>query len=101
MICYHPYRPLIQFVSDLCPDDTSLLQVAWRIANDSLRTDVCLIYAPSLIALACLHIACVMQKRDAKQWFSELNVDMEKVISYNLLLLMFKELLILIITFMN
>ena len=73
------YRPLIQFVSDLCPDDTVLLQVAWRIANDTLRTDACLMYAPSLIALACLHIACVIQKKDAKQWFSELNVDMEKI----------------------
>jgi len=37
-------------------------------------------YPPSLIALACLHIACVIQKKDAKQWFSELNVDMEKII---------------------
>jgi len=79
LILYHPYRPLIQFVSDLCPDDTVLLQVAWRIANDTFRTDACLMYPPSLIALACLHIACVIQKKDAKQWFSELNVDMEKI----------------------
>ncbi len=76
---YHPYRPLIQFVTDFCPDDTNLLQVAWRIVNDTLRTDACLMYAPSLIALACLHMACVIQKKDARQWFSELNVDLEKV----------------------
>lgn len=80
LILYHPYRPLIQFVSDFCPDDTSLLQVAWRIVNDTLRTDVCLMYPPSLIALACLHVACVVQRKDAKVWFSELNVDMEKII---------------------
>lgn len=80
MILYHPYRPLIQFISDLCPDDPHLLPVAWRVVNDAYRTDVVLMYPPSLIALACLHIACVMQKKDAKQWFSELNVDMEKVI---------------------
>ena len=79
LILYHPYRPLIQFISDLCPDDTQLLQTAWRVVNDSYRTDLCLMYPPSLIALASLHIACVMQKRDAKQWFSELNVDMEKI----------------------
>ena len=79
LILYHPYRPLIQFISDLCPDDTNLLQTAWRVVNDSLRTDICLMYPPSLIALACLHIACVIQKKDCKLWFSELNVDMEKV----------------------
>ena len=79
LILYHPYRPLIQFAGDLCPDDSALLHVAWRIANDTLRTDVGLLYAPSLIALACLHMACVMQKKDAKQWFAELNVDMEKL----------------------
>lgn len=79
MILYHPYRPLIQFVNDLSPDDQSLLQQAWRVCNDSLRTDLCLMYPPSLIALGCLHIACVHLKKDAKQWFSELNVDMEKI----------------------
>lgn len=79
LILYHPYRPLIQFVGDLCPDDPSLLQQAWRVCNDSLRTDLCLMYPPSLIALACLHIACVHLRKDAKQWFSELNVDMEKL----------------------
>ena len=79
MILYHPYRPLVQFVNDLSPDDTSLLQQAWRVCNDSLRTDLCLMYPPSIIALGCLHIACVHLKKDAKQWFSELNIDMEKL----------------------
>lgn len=63
----------------MSPDDQSLLQQAWRVCNDSLRTDLCLMYPPSLIALGCLHIACVHLKKDAKQWFSELNVDMEKL----------------------
>ena len=87
MIVYHPYRPLLQFVSDLCPDDPSLLQIAWRIVNDTLRTDLCLLYPPSIIALACLHVACDFLKKDSKQWFAELNVDTEKVsfLSVNLL----------------
>lgn len=79
LILYHPYRPLISFISDLCPDDNNLLQVAWRIINDSLRTDICLLYPPSLIALACLHMSCVVLKKDAKQWFADLNVDTEKI----------------------
>lgn len=28
---------------------------------------------------ACLHVACVVQQKDARQWFAELSVDMEKV----------------------
>lgn len=28
---------------------------------------------------ACLHVACVVQQKDARQWFSELSVDMDKV----------------------
>jgi cyclin-C len=91
LILYHPYRPLIQFVSDLCPDDTTLLQVAWRIANDCLRTDASLMFPPSLIALTCLHISCVIQKKDAKQWFSELNVDMEKIFEITRHILYFYE----------
>lgn len=34
----------------------------------------CLLPSP-----ACLHVACVVQQKDARQWFAELSVDMEKV----------------------
>ena len=82
---YHPYRSLYQYWTDICPEDSSLLQVSWRIVNDSYRTDVCLLYPPSLIALACLQMACVLQKKEvSKQWFTELNVDIEKVGIFNL-----------------
>ena len=50
-----------------------------RIINDSLRTDVALLYPPYLIALAAMYMACSMQQKDAKQWFAELSVDMDKV----------------------
>ena len=81
LIVYHPYRPLLQFASDLGLSD-ALLPLAWRIVNDSYRTDVVLMYAPFQIALACLHMACVIQNQEnaAKQWFAELNVDFEKII---------------------
>lgn len=32
--------------------------------------------------LACLHVACVVQQKDARQWFAELSVDMEKVLFF-------------------
>ena len=66
LIVYHPYRPLMQFVSDL--SDDTLLPVAWRIINDTYRSDICLLYPPYLIALACLHMAAVMKKKDIKAW---------------------------------
>ncbi|KAL3217863.1 hypothetical protein MRX96_031969 [Rhipicephalus microplus] len=41
LVLYHPYRPLVQYVHDIGPED-SLLSMAWKVVNDSLRTDVCL-----------------------------------------------------------
>lgn len=32
-----------------------------------------------VIVAAALHMACVIQQKDAKQWFAELAVDLEKV----------------------
>lgn len=29
---------------------------------------------------AALHIACVIQQKDLKQWFAELSVDMDKIL---------------------
>ncbi|XP_013379472.1 cyclin-C-like [Lingula anatina] len=78
LVLYHPYRPLTQYIADLGQEE--LLPLSWRIINDSLRTDVCLLYPPYLIALACLHMACVIQGKDCKTWFAELSVDMDKIL---------------------
>ncbi|XP_037950299.1 cyclin-C [Teleopsis dalmanni] len=79
LIVYQPYRPLLQLVQDMGQEE-HLLTLSWRIVNDSLRTDVCLLYPPYQIAIACLQIACViLQKEYTKQWFAELNVDLDKV----------------------
>lgn len=79
LVLYHPYRPLVYYVQDIGQEET-LLPMAWKVINDSLRTDVCLLYPPHQIALACLHMACVILGKDCKQWFAELNVDMEKIL---------------------
>ena len=79
LIAYHPYRPLTQYVADLGMED-AILPIAWRILNDSLRTDVSLVYPPYEIALAAIYMACVIQQKDAKQWFADLSVDMDKVL---------------------
>ena len=56
-----------------------MLPVAWRMVNDSLRTDVSLLYPPYQIALACIHMACVVLSKDTKSWFAELHVDLDRV----------------------
>ena len=61
LVVFQPYRPLVQYTQDLGQGmEESILPLAWRIVNDSFRTDVCLLYPPFLIALACLHMASVI-----------------------------------------
>ncbi|XP_063695613.1 cyclin-C [Culicoides brevitarsis] len=79
LIVYQPYRPLIQMVNDIGQGEDQLLAYTYRIINDSLRTDVSLLYPPYQIAIGCLQIACVILQKDLKGWFAELNVDMDKV----------------------
>lgn len=78
LVVFQPYRPLVQFCQDLGVEE-SVLPVAWRMVNDSLRTDVSLLYPPYQIALAALHMACIVLSKDVKGWFAELHVDLEKV----------------------
>ncbi|XP_053649756.1 cyclin-C [Cherax quadricarinatus] len=78
LIVYQPYRPLVQYMQDL-GGEGEVLQLAWRIVNDSLRTDVCLLFPPYEIALSCIHMACVVHQKDCKQWFAELNTDLDRI----------------------
>jgi len=79
LIVFHPYRPLTKYITDM-GQESEILESAWRIVNDSLRCNVCLLYPPYLIALAAIYMACVFQKKDCSQWFSELNVNLEKIL---------------------
>lgn len=54
LIVYQPYRPLLLLLQDIGQEEQQLLGLAWRIVNDSLRTDVCLLYPPYLIAIGTL-----------------------------------------------
>lgn len=80
LVVFQPYRPLVQYTQDLGPGyEETLLPLAWRIVNDSFRSDVSLLFPPFLIALACLHMASVILGKDLRNWFSELAVDMDKI----------------------
>lgn len=54
LIVYQPYRPLLQLIQDINHDD-QLLTLTWRIINDSLRTDVSLLYPPYQVDLIVSH----------------------------------------------
>lgn len=92
LILFHPYRSLIQYVREMSEDD-SFLSLAWQIVNDSLRTDVCLLYPPYQIALAAIYMACVVKNKDACEFFKELCVDMDKIIEITQEILKLYELL--------
>ncbi|XP_055343358.1 cyclin-C-like [Paramacrobiotus metropolitanus] len=87
LIVFHPYRPLAQFCQDLGASmdkkdpalQDSIFNLAWKTVNDTLRTDLCLLYPPYLIALGCISIACITLQKDFKQWFAELAVDVDKI----------------------
>ncbi|RXG57612.1 Cyclin-C [Armadillidium vulgare] len=70
LIVYQPYRPLVQYMQDLGAE-SEVLQLGWKIVNDSLRTDACLLFAPYEIAL--------VYQKDCKQWFAELNCDLDRI----------------------
>ena len=88
LIVYHPYRPLVPYAQDLGISE-NILPLAWRIVNDTYRTDIVFLYAPFQIVIAALHLACVYQNHEnaAKHWFAELNVDYDKIIEITRIIL--------------
>jgi cyclin C len=61
----------------------SLYHDAWRVINDSLRTDVSLLYYPHQIALAAIFIAAMLTNRDKDKelnaWLTDFSVDFERL----------------------
>ena len=100
LVVFQPYRPLVQYCQDLGQGlEEAVLPLAWRIVNDSFRTDVSLLFPPFLIALSCLHMASailafsvknnslcptskntvVFSRKDLRAWFADLAFDMDKI----------------------
>eukprot|EP01132_Coremiostelium_polycephalum_P004129 gene4129-5166_t len=78
LIIYHPYKSLSSYLSSSGIDQSSM-DIVWGIVNDSYRTDVSLRFAPYVVALGCIYVASFILKRDLKQWFSDLNIDMKDI----------------------
>ncbi|KAI9309233.1 cyclin-like protein [Cunninghamella echinulata] len=90
LIVWHPYRSLTSICQELGMREQGL-QFAWFILNDAYRTDIVLLYPPHLIALAALYLTIVLNhadfapgsvgdRSDMKQWFADLNVEIDTII---------------------
>jgi len=106
LIVFHPYRSLQSFLADefSCeigeiksrsgsiprngntdnesfpkPIDKDVAETAWAVLNDSYRTDGCLLYPPHIISLASIFVAMTLQGKEARTWFTDLNVEMKDI----------------------
>eukprot|EP00039_Didymoeca_costata_P010564 m.142579 g.142579 ORF g.142579 m.142579 type:complete len:274 (+) comp14880_c0_seq2:136-957(+) len=86
LVIYHAYRPLMNFVED-AKLDKDFVSLAWRIVNDSLRSDLCFLYPPYLIAIGCLHFASIVKNQDLSVWLGGLNICTEEIMEVTQILL--------------
>src|SRR5262249_53547499 len=60
------------------------MDAAWRLCSECVRSDICLLYPPFMIALACLHTACALVCRDGccrhRDWFAELSIEFDSLL---------------------
>lgn len=49
------------------------------VLNDSYRTNLCLLHAPYMIAIACMHIASVLLGRSIQSWLESLTCNFDEV----------------------
>jgi hypothetical protein len=87
----HPYKFLLDYIKLVCGNTAdadvtmkSLAQTAWNFVNDSLKTLVCLEYAPQIIAVASIHMAASFHKIDmpemeGKPWFLSFGADEKSI----------------------
>jgi len=77
----HPYKHLLVVMKYL-KADKELAQFAWNFVNDSLRTTVCLQYAPNIIALACIYLAAKYRRSilgEGRKWWTEHAVTLDQL----------------------
>ncbi|XP_076472731.1 cyclin-L1-like [Babylonia areolata] len=54
----HPHKLIVSYLQILeLSDNRNIIQYAWNLMNDSLRTDVFVRYSPGAIACACIFLA--------------------------------------------
>ncbi|ORX88330.1 cyclin-like protein [Basidiobolus meristosporus CBS 931.73] len=79
----HPYRILLSLVKEL-QGSKKLAQTAWAFINDSLRTVLCIIYPPHIIAASALYIASKfleesMPSLSGRSWWKLVDADFSDI----------------------
>ena len=94
LIVYHPYRSLDMYTREF-QIDPQFFEAAWRIINDSLKTDAPLLYPPYEIALACLLLAATYRDKMPllKQYMIDAQIDIERIYEVVKFLLKYYELM--------
>jgi len=94
LIVYHPYRSLDMYTREF-QIDQPLFEAAWRIINDSLKTDAPLLFPPYEIALGCLLLAASYRDKMSilKQYMIDAQIDIERIYDVVKHLLKFYELM--------
>jgi len=75
LVIFHPYRPMEQYMADA--KLTHAVQTAWHLIDDSYRLDLCLYYAPHMIAIAAVMMAGVYHDTDMHAWLRGLSFKPE------------------------
>ena len=58
------------------------IDIAWKIVNDSYRSDFCFRYPPHLIALGALCVACAYVRHDCSDWLQSVDVELGELRSF-------------------
>eukprot|EP00316_Scyphosphaera_apsteinii_P015717 CAMPEP_0119305206 /NCGR_PEP_ID=MMETSP1333-20130426/6249_1 /TAXON_ID=418940 /ORGANISM="Scyphosphaera apsteinii, Strain RCC1455" /LENGTH=399 /DNA_ID=CAMNT_0007308235 /DNA_START=26 /DNA_END=1225 /DNA_ORIENTATION=+ len=83
----HAYRPLLAYVKSI-QGTRDLAQIAWNFINDSLRTTICLQYAPRCVSAAAVYLAAeylsgrqkqpyVLPPHEGGNWYDAFQVSEE------------------------
>ncbi|ORX79610.1 cyclin-like protein [Basidiobolus meristosporus CBS 931.73] len=80
----HPYVSLLRFVKEL-RGSKPLAQTAWAFLNDSLRTTLCVMYRPHIVAAAALYIASkyldekLGDPAEGKPWWEVIDASIQDI----------------------
>uniref|UniRef100_A0AC34RRN2 Cyclin-like domain-containing protein n=1 Tax=Panagrolaimus sp. JU765 TaxID=591449 RepID=A0AC34RRN2_9BILA len=86
LLVFNPYRDLDRIFQDMTEEERvreeGVRQEAWRLINDALRTDACLLYPPHQIAISALMGAVILlQRQEAfKPIFQNIATDYDDTI---------------------
>ena len=81
LIVFHPYRPLVHFLSSFQSHDrySDLVQHSWELVNDSYYSDVVMLYPPYVVAISCLYMAAHMLNLDYRAWIRQIATPQQLV----------------------